>query len=225
MDYNIVIPYTTVGSKWEENELRHTLRSIEENCKFDYDITIYSDNKIDWIKNVNVKIIERYYPEKALKTFDGVKHYEQFYDTLNKLRLISQDDDLGENVLYFYDDILLMKEQDKDQIKTTYAGGRYADKPEYWNNPRGNKWRNTIHQAIDRARGFGEVFLYETHLPRFYNKSKLRKMFKMFPIDQMDIPYAPATLYFNMFYDKPDYLFEFDKDTTNNPIKTVSTSM
>ncbi|MCK5017016.1 MAG: hypothetical protein KAS32_08085 [Candidatus Peribacteraceae bacterium] len=218
MDYSILIPLNK-GSKWSENELRYTLRSIDKYFDFDYDITIYSDHKIDWLKNVNLTIVPRYYPDKPLRTFGGTKHYENYYDTLNKVKLASLSDDLNENILYVYDDILLLKTQDKEQIKTLYAGGRYMDKQEYWNNPRGNKWRNTIFQAIDRARGYGEVFLYETHLPRYYEKSKLREMFKMFPIDQMDIPYAMATLYYNMFYSKPDMLYLLNKETMDNPIK------
>lgn len=217
MDYSILIPLGTT-SKWDDNELRYTLRSIDKYFDFDYDITIYSDHKVDWLKNVTLKMVDRYFPEKALRTFDGKKHYENFYDTLNKIRLASISDELQEDIIYVYDDVLLLESQDKEQIKTLYAGGRYNDNPKYWGDSRG-KWKRTIFEAVDRAKSFGEVYLYETHLPRYYQKTNLRKMFKMFPIDQMDIPYAPATLYFNMFYDEPDLLYMFNKDSLDNPIK------
>jgi hypothetical protein len=221
-DFSVVIPYTVNGAKWEHNELRYALRSIAKNFDFEYDITILSDGDIPWIKNVNVIKVDRFYPKGlAERLFSGTKHYENFYDTLNKIKLASQMNDLSENILWVYDDILLLKTQDKDQIKTLYAGDEYERRRTYWDNPKGNKWKNTIFQAIRHARGFGEVYLYETHLPRYYTKTNLQKMFKMFPIEHCEIPYAPATLYFNMFYKKPGYNYR-DKTNNNqidNPIK------
>lgn len=213
-DLSIVIPYG--GSCiWFDNELRHVLRSISKNFNFNYDITIYSDKKLDFLKDVNVVKIDRYYPDNALRAFNGIKHYENFYDTLNKLKIASESEELSENILWMYDDLLLLKELDLDAINVLYAGGKFDDNREYWMNPGKNKWKNTIFQAIKRARGYGEVYLYETHLPRLYKKSKLREMFKMFPIDQMTIPYAPATLYFNLFHNKPDEIYVKQGDVDN----------
>lgn len=217
-DLSIVIPFQYGGSKWENNELRYTLRSLSSNLNFNYDITIYSDKPIDWLKNVRVEVVDRYYPKQALKKFNNIPHYENFYDTLNKLRVISNDVELCEDILYVYDDILLMKPQNLEQVKVLYAGSRFEANKEYWLNPGNNKWKNTIFNSIRKARGFGEVFIYETHLPRHYQKSKIKEMFKMFPIDQMDIPYAPATLYFNMFYNKPNKVYA-EIDAKDNDVK------
>jgi hypothetical protein len=221
-DFSIVIPYTVNGAKWNYNELRHALRSIAENFKFEYDITILSDGDIDWVKDVNIVKVDRYYPKGlAERLWSGTKHYENFFDTLNKHYIASQMDDLCEDILYVYDDVLLMKELDKDQIKTIYAGDEYERRKSYWDNPKGNKWKNTIFQAVRKARGYGKVYLYETHLPRYYKKSNLQEMFKMFPLKHQEIPYAPSTLYFNMFYDRPDYIYRDKTDDTqiDNPIK------
>lgn len=216
---SVLIPLGT-GSKVDNWELRYTLRSIEQNFDFDYNITIYSETELDWVSNVTVKKIPRFYPEHLLKRWNGTKHYENYYDTLNKLFLASTDEDLSEEVLYVYDDVLLLKKQDLGQIKTLYAGGRFSDNKDYWLNPKGNKWRNTIFQAIDRAREFtADPYLYETHLPRVYHKSKLKEMFKKHPIKSLEIPFAPATLYFNMFYQKPDCNYKKDKESKNNDIK------
>lgn len=215
---SVMIPLGS-GSKWNDNELRYTLRSIDTNFDFEYDVTIYSDHKIDWIQNATVTQVPRYYPDYAKKYFSGVLHYENYYDTLNKLKTASLSEDLSEEVLYVYDDILCLKKQNIDEIRKVYAGGMYKDNPNYWMNPKRNKWRNTIAQAIERARGFGEVYLYETHLPRLYHKSKLKEMFKLFPLENMEIPYAPATLYFNMFYNKPDYNYKVSKESLDNDIK------
>ena len=224
MDYSIIIPLGG-RSTWDEDkvfdqELRYTLRSIAKNCDFDYDITIYSDRKLDWVKGCNVKITPRFYPEDLMRRAGWTKpHYEQFYDTLNKIRLASKDTDLSENIIYAYDDTLLVKKQNKSEIKTVYSGGMYKDRPVYWDNPLSNKWRNTISKAIKKGRGYGEVYLYETHLPRYFKQSNLQEMFKTFPLEKLDIPYAPATLYFNMFYNKPDVYFMKSKEATDNDIK------
>lgn len=215
---SVMIPLGS-GSRWNDNELRYTLRSIDTNFDFEYNVTIYSDHKIDWLQNVTLTEVPRYYPEHAKKYFGGILHYENYYDTLNKLKKASLSDDLEEDILYVYDDVLLLQKQNKEQISKVYAGGMFKDNPDYWINPKRNKWRNTIFQAIERARGFGKVYLYETHLPRLYHKSKLREMFKMFPIESLEIPYAPATLYFNMFYSKPDYNYKTSKEALDNDIK------
>lgn len=216
---SVLIPLG-VGSVKDNWELRHTLRSIEENFDFDYTITLYSQEPIDWLQNVNIRIVPRVYPEHLINRWDGgKKHYENYYDTLNKLILASNDESLSEDILYVYDDVLLLKKQDLSQIKKLYAGGMVKDNPNYWSKPRGNKWMNTILQAIERAKEYGEVYLYETHLPRTYNKTKLREMFKKYPIKSLDIPYAPATLYFNMFYDKPDEVYKKNKGDLNNSVK------
>ena len=219
-DFSVVIPFQYNGSKWDNNEIRHTLRSIDKNFDFDFDVTIYSDKPIGFLKNVSVINIPRYYPARALKTFAGTKHYENYYDTLNKLKSVAYNDDLCEDVLYLSDDILLLKKQDKDSIKTIYAGGTYESKKHYWDNPR-TKWARTIQQAIRKVRGYDKVFLYETHLPRYYQRSKLKEMFKMFPIENMDIPYAPSTVYFNFFYNQPDYCYKDESVDVqiDNPVK------
>jgi hypothetical protein len=217
----ILIPYTTKNPQWEHNELRYMLRSIDKNFDFDYKIMIYSDGYLPWLKNVNIKIIDRYYPKGlAEKKYNGKKHYENFFDTLNKLKLASQDSDIDEDIIWIYDDVLLMKKQSENDIKTIYAGDVYSKRKEYWDDLNVNKWRTTVRTSIQIAKQYGEVYIYETHLPRYYKKSNLQIMFKQHNID-MDIPYAPSTLYFNMFYEQPDYIYKnFNIDNQqDNPIK------
>ena len=222
MKFSVVIPYHNDGSKWEhDGELRYMLRSIDENFDFDYDVTIFARKNIPWIQNAKVLNIERYYPPHIMEKMKWKKpHYENFFDTINKIKLASQMDDLQENILYTYDDVILLKKQSEEQIRTVYGSSKLTDKNiHFWMNPGKNKWKNTIFQAIDRAKGFGQVYLYETHLPRYFTKSNLRQMFKIFPIDKVDIPYAPSTLYYNMFYDKPDYLYMESDEAVDNKIK------
>lgn len=219
---SILIPYTTKNPQWEHNELRYCLRSLAKNLDFEYDVTIFTDGDIPFLRNVNIVKVDRYYPPGlAERLFNGTKHYEQFYDVLNKLKLASESNDLQEEILWVYDDVLLLKKQSYDEIKTVYAGDSVNRKKDYWLNPKGNKWKRTIFRAIDIAKNYGDVYLYETHLPRYYTKTNLQKMFKLFPVEKQEVPYAPSTTYFNMFYNKPDYLYRDPKidDQIDNPIK------
>lgn len=216
-DISVVIP---LGGRctWEDNELKYCLRSLEKNFNFTFDVTIYTNRPINWIKNATIIDTPRYYPEQLIKRFDGKKRYENYYDTLNKLKRASQNNDLTSDILYVYDDILLLKKQDFGDIQRIYAGGKYEDNKDYWNNPGRNKWKNTIHEAIKRSRAYGQVFLYETHLPRYFDRYNLCKMFSRYPIDKLEIPYAPATLYYNMFYNKPHDIY-VDKKKQGNKVK------
>jgi hypothetical protein len=219
MDFNIVVP---LGGRNTHNdmELRYMLRSIDKNFDFEYKVTILSDknHKIDWLQNVDYKIVERYYPPRLLKKYNK-PHYENYFDTLNKLKITAENNDFVNDILWVYDDILVLKKLDKDSIKTIYAGGRYEDKKVYWDNITRNKWKNTIQQAIQRSKQYGEVYLYETHLPRYYQRDKLIKLFTTYDFQNMDIPYAPATLYYNMFYKKPDNMYLVSEDILNNDVK------
>lgn len=219
-ELSIVIPFYKNGSKWDCRELVYALRSLDKNLKFKFDVTIYSDEPLPFLKNVRVVEVPRFYPQRALKTFDGTKHYENYYDTLNKIRTASYDDELSENILYAYDDILLLQKQDIEQITTVYGGGTYRHRQFYWDNPK-RKWTRTISETIKHSKAYGEVYLYETHLPRYFNRKKLQDMFKKYPIDNMDIPYSPSTLYYNMYYNKPDVMYrdENNPEQMDNPIK------
>jgi len=74
---SVLIPLGT-GSKIDNWELRHTLRSMEQNFDFEYTVTIYSETPIDWVQNVTVTQIPRFYPEHLLKRWDGTRHYENY---------------------------------------------------------------------------------------------------------------------------------------------------
>jgi len=212
---SIIIPLGT-GSKWGNNELRYMLRSLEMFAEFDYNVTIYSTKQISWIQNANVKIVNRWYPETAKKYYGGTKHYENYFDVLNKLKTASYDDDLSSMVLYTYDDVLWLKKTYIQEIGLVIAADRFQDRPEFWLNPKNNKWKTTILDAIKKSKGFNiDPHIYETHLPRLYERKSIQELFKKFPFENLKVPYAFATLYYNYFHHKPDLNYKH-----NNKIKT-----
>jgi hypothetical protein len=209
MKITLLIPFQHNGSTWDNNELRYMLRSLEDRgVDFEYDIKLYADKAPDWLKNVNVDIVDRYYPEFVFNSYGRIKkYYENFFDTLNKLKRASNDDEVSEDFIYAYDDIILLRKLTLDIVNTPVA--HHEELPEYYGERSRSKWGRTINEAIIRAMSFKEcVYLYETHIPRMFNKAKLREMFKMFSFDKLLVPYAPSTLYFNLYYDNPVVMSE-----------------
>lgn len=190
----------------DNGELKYLLRSLDKNLKIDFQVKLYARELPGWIdeNKIDYQIVKKFYPQKARK-YHGKKDYENYFDVLKKLWLMSQDPWTGENFLYIYDDLLLIKAVTRiSQLNKKVALMHYKENKVGYDRRLG-KWDKTVMRAFDLL---GEIarplYDYETHVPRYFNKDKLNWMFKRFPIEEEVIPYAPSTLYFNLFYDKPD---------------------
>lgn len=201
-----------MGSKWEDNELKYFLRSIDRRFHIPCEVKIYAQQIPSFIDKSKIKyqIVDGYYPQKALRHHNGTKHYENFFDTMNKLRLMSEDEDVSEHFLYCYDDMILLKPVFLvEEIEKWYALKNYYKNSKPYDRAN-NKWAKTVKEAFRLG---GDVkYDYETHIPRLYNKSLLRGMYEKFPIDNQNIAYAPHTLYGNLFVQKPDGVLEDKND-------------
>ena len=195
----VVIPIG-VGSNWSNNELRYCLRSISKHCKFDVEPIILADEgvSIPWLTNVVCVPITRFYPQ-GLEEKYGMKMYENYFDTSHKLKWFSEQDFCGDNFLWMYDDQLILQDITDVQIFDNVAVGKIRS---------GRKSRHdkTIIQAMDishRERCHNGLWISESHAPRYYNKAKLQRMFRCYPFETMDVPYALYTTYRNIYYDDP----------------------
>ena len=188
-----VIPLGT-GSTWEDNEIRYMLRSLEQYCHFDFEVILYVTKKIDWLSCQQI-VVKRKYPKQLLEFFNYQKHYENYYDVINKLRAIIDNDDIPEEFFFMYDDILLLCDLYYHDLKIIYAGAEYKNNPKLYDEPK-TKWMRTINASLRACKNNGRpLFLYETHLPRYFKKSQLREMFRKFVPEENKIPYAISTLY------------------------------
>ena len=176
-------------SLWGE-EAKYMLRSLE-NYKDDIDLSIYSNEPVDWVKNCEVKIVPRYYPHNK-----DDKKFENFFDTLNKLRIFVDENYTDGEFVYIYDDVLLLKEID---YIINYANNFI--RPGDYRKMSKSRHGQTILAA--RAKGNFVEYNYETHLPRRFSTFFLYDMFERYPFDKLDIPYAPSTLYFNTYERDP----------------------
>jgi len=182
-----------IGSNWENNELRYLLRSLEKNFQEDFKVVIYSDDKLDWIQNVDFSIVERQYPDHALNIHKGTRHYENYFSVLYKIYDFVNSDDCPEEFVYTYDDVLLVKKITSQGI-INYPECKYDPKMEIVY--RRSKHGRTILKSFELTEG---THRYEHHLPMVYNRDRLLEMFSTFKFWELDIPYALGTLYFNLY--------------------------
>jgi hypothetical protein len=187
---NIFIPYG--GREDWGQELRYALRSLEQ--FEDFELTLYYTSRPEWITNCEALQIEKMYPPKLLKHY-GARKYEQWFDTMNKLQAFAENF-TGEKFIYYYDDILLLREACPSDIihyhQEQVVPGHHV---RYERSRHGQTILSSIRKC-DKA----VLYNYETHTPRIYETGKLRDLFRRFPLEKEIIPYSIASLYFN-YYD------------------------
>jgi hypothetical protein len=201
---DILIPLLYSGSSWSNNELRYCLRSLEKNFKEEFRVIVIGDKIPDWL--INVKFIETNF---EFPYYTSIPFYQTFFDTIQKLDFISTNEEISENFIYCYDDIILLKEIDLSFFDKLISN--YEIKNLKGIEIKGReRWANTIFKA---NKLYGNPFyVYEHHAPVMFNKEKLRFLFERYNFRKEKVPYAPISLYFNFWYDKPDILLEEKND-------------
>jgi len=192
MIVSVIIPYVqTRGSGFEE--LRYALRSIERNLKLnaELDVVIIGDCP-SWVRNVRHIEIDR----------DAKAEFTNCFDINRKMSRIINDQNISDQFIYTYDDIYFLKpvgpqffdrricvrELDERRRTESLASGKFTT------------FRKLIWKTFDalRAQGCRQIYNYETHLPRAFDKFRMQEVFNT---------YAPtfnrllfSSLYFNHFY-------------------------
>lgn len=188
----IHIPLKHDASKIDNQELRWMLRSLDK-YGYEGDPVLFTDKAPEWY-NGQCVIVERCYPKSDMP----IKHYENFYDTLNKLYAMCF---YGKDFLYAYDDNILLRPILQEEITSVVAlRKKHNKKPQ-------TKWDRTIKKALELT---GGEYIYETHIPRFFEHDLLTSMFNNLPYDSYRPPYAPSTAYFNLCFDPDIILAEKD---------------
>jgi hypothetical protein len=180
-----------VNTHWNNNETKYLLRSLEENFLDPFEVVSYYQ-EMPKLK-IKGKHMNRYYPTKAFNFYKGVKNYENYFDTCNKILQFIYSRYCPESFIFCYDDILLLKKiTSKDILNCPQY--KMTEKSYFYNNK--TKWGKTINEAIKLSNG---TFNFEHHLPMIYKRDLLKEMFNKFPLQEQLVPYALGTLYFNLF--------------------------
>jgi hypothetical protein len=172
------------------------LRSLEKNVKCDFTVIIATETLPPWLKRVaHFYVEERFYPRWLEEMNDGVKHCENYFDTLDKLCSFVNSYYCPKEFVYVTDDVLLLKEIHSIDDIHNYPLAKETN--ETMKKRSTIKHGKTIVKAVELS-GNDEPFNYDTHFPRRYNKFKLQDMFIRHNYRHIEVPYSFATLYGNL---------------------------
>lgn len=155
MSVDIVIPLGT-GSKWQDNEIRYALRSIEKYLRSYGNIFIIGRER-KWLKDVLFIEAQENYTEKQLSIF-------------NKLLKAAKDERVSETFCYWHDDHCLLRELEVREIKNWCSGT--LDRLMVVT--KGSYQRTVINSnRYLKQKGYGNRH-FDIHVPMLMEKEKVR---------------------------------------------------
>jgi hypothetical protein len=195
---HFVYVYAKAPAVWDE--LHYSVLSIRKFFKGDFKIFVYGDDPkikgVTWIKTDKIRT------EKNSKTTD----------INSKILKIANNKEINEDFVYLYDDIILLRPCTEVDFKSTRAMD-YASKPGAYFGPNAKPSRTWINQWLKTMLTLKQYQLptwnYETHLPRWYNKTQIREVMERYRV--MDNVLLFASLYFNTLYVAPDESLDQNK--------------
>jgi hypothetical protein len=198
---DIIIPY--ILGPDNGLELKYALRSIERNFQHDKYRVIVVGNKPDWLANVKHLAFERI-PEQKNRNFT---------DQLLKLYSALTELDATPSFIWTYDDVYFtrpVKLADIKQLKAVASFDRY---PHHLDNSGAQRnWRSTMDYTMQQVvKKGGSNYNYETHLPRYFTKSRILKLIDSF--DLLSRPMMISSLYYNYYHKDKQPLCLYE----NNP--------
>lgn len=172
------------GSKWNNNEIRFSLRSLEKNLKGVRRVWVVGE-KPDFLKNAT----HIPYPDELVNNADG--------NIIRKVLRVCQEKSLTSRFLFINDDHLVIKPVIADEIPPFHKGDLTRQSKEYFEKDfwRGRLWR-TMNILIKK--GYSALH-FDCHTPIVIDK-------KLFPgvIEQFDysknIGFTMKSLYGNVVH-------------------------
>lgn len=178
----IVIPY--IMGPNNGIELRYALRSIEKNFDHDNYHVLIIGEKPDWVTNVDHIYFQRL-PEQDFRAFE---------DQILKLYTALTECDVSNDFIWTYDDVYFTSKITLKDVSTPKAAKRVEKPADVDAFPGGSNWKECIKRALIAT---GGKYVYETHIPRYFNKKKM-----LFIIDKYELlskPMVIASVYYNHY--------------------------
>lgn len=192
---DIVIPYLATGSVWDE--LLYLLRSIEKNAAFEHRIFLISDVKPRFT-NENLRFI------KVDNLNVPGNNFSRWHDVNNKLINIAKNPDISDNFIFAYIDQLWLENLTSRFFSVKRAYPQLKNYNEinkaYYSKNGGEYWKNALLNSINLLTSENlPTYIYETHLPRIFNKKQIIETHKHFNIyDNPSVIFS--TLHFNFHF-------------------------
>ena len=171
------------GSRWQDNEIRFSLRSVTKNLKNAGKIFIVGQIP-DFVKNcIHVPCADIFDP---VINADG--------NMTHKLLTVCNRKDLSENFLFMNDDFIINQPVAANEIKWLHKGDMANQPPSYWTS---QFYRHRLKRTFDELKARGMTTLqYDYHAPMLMNKHSFISVMKEFDYTT-DIGYTFRSLYGN----------------------------
>jgi hypothetical protein len=168
------------GSRWNNNEIRYSLRSLERNLHY-RDIYIVGE-KLHWFKNI------KHIPAKD-------PYQEKLKNALYKLKIACKIPQLSENFILMNDDFFILKK--KKTIKYYYKKTLSQSKKDH-PTKKGYYYESiTNTEKLLKELKIKSKYDYSLHYPFIYNKNKLLMMLSL--IEDKNEQLLLRTIYGNLF--------------------------
>ena len=190
----ILIPFKNVG---DPDELRITLRSIEKNARFDHKVVIIGDCP----PFLNIANLDKGKLDVILINPERAPENPKAWDVIEKMKYATESEDISKLILMSYDDVLFINPVNMRDIAEVIALRPLPTDLDFQTNG-STAWKrvfNNTQLALARN-GFEKPYDFETHLPRLFQKEKLKELFKKYGFQKR--PYCFPTLYFNEYLGK-----------------------
>jgi len=176
------------GSKWNNNEIRFSLRSLEKNLH-DYRNIYVVGHHPDFLKNIiHVPAKDIFNPDLNA---DG--------NIITKVLLACRQKDLSDDFLFINDDHLVIKPVRASDIPPFHKGDMTKFSSIYWNL---NFWRKRLKRTMNvLLQNDLPVYHFDCHTPIIFNKKRFPEIMQMFNY-QDNIGYTMKSLYANIICSK-----------------------
>ena len=187
--------YVKKFSSWDMgglfNELDYSVRSVRKNYQGDVRCFVVGDIPLPTLNIIHI-------PAPPLVREDKEHQQPQHFDLNNKFTTIIESE-VNEEFVLMYDDIFILKPTSREEIMKTY-GRCVVEYPDQYvrkrsgGRPYKKLWLSTYEYIITFRSSKGlKTYDWETHLPRFMEKTKLKWVFDR--LNVRNIPRMHTSLY------------------------------
>jgi hypothetical protein len=192
----------------QNEELRYTLRSIERNARFEYNIVIVAPELPEWLNTKEITWIK--------STTERAPFYPKAWDSIMKWRLLLHSKEVSNDILLCYDDTVFLSPVARKDLHELVALTDIAKQNIELINASAT-WKEHLRTTFAAlCRNNMKTFSYETHIPRLFKKNKVEELIEKFGFKKR--PYLLPTLYFNEYFAHKTPLLLLE--TPNQKIKT-----
>ena len=187
------------GSKWNDNEIRFSLRSLEKNLKGFRQV---------FVVGANPEFLQNVIHLEAEDIFDPAVNADG--NIIHKVLAACADERLADDFLFINDDHLVLQPMEVGEIPAFHKGNMLDFRPMYWEL---NYWRKRLLRTMETLFIKGlPAFHYDCHTPILFNKTRFIEIMSGFDYAE-GIGLTMKSLYGNSVYAESGILLTDQKKT------------